>query len=81
MKVVITDYPDTMGRNLAYEEAILKRGFPGCETICYLYRGDKEEMKRLVSDADAVLTAFLYFDKKEMKNPRPRKNGALVKRK
>ena len=48
MKVVITDYPDTMGRNLAYEEAILKRGFPGCETICYLYRGDKEEMKRLV---------------------------------
>lgn len=63
MKIVITDYPDTMGRNLAYEEAILKRGLPGCETICYLYRGDKEELKRLVSDADAVLTAFLYFDK------------------
>ncbi len=62
MKVVITDYPDVLGRNLDYEKEILESGIEKCRTIIYPYRGDREEFKNVIADADAVLTAFVNMD-------------------
>lgn len=63
MKIVITDYPDVLGRNLSYEEAILREGLPGCEISVYPYTGNRSELAVILSNADAVLTAFLPMDK------------------
>ena len=63
MKIVITDYPDVLGRNLSYEEAILRNGLPDCEICVYPYTGDRSELALILSNADAVLTAFLPMDK------------------
>lgn len=62
MKILITDYPDVIKRDLACEQEILQKGLPGCEVEIYPYLGDREELKRVLQDTDAVLTAFLNFD-------------------
>ncbi|GHT78208.1 3-phosphoglycerate dehydrogenase [Spirochaetia bacterium] len=66
MKVVITDFPDSMMPEHDYEKQILTRGLPGCEVAVYPYRGDKAELLRILSDAAAILTAFLPIDKEIM---------------
>lgn len=62
MKILITDYPDVIKRDLDREREILQNGLPGCEVEIFPYRGDREELKRALQDTDAVLTAFLNFD-------------------
>lgn len=62
MKVVISDFPDVMGRDLAYEKQILEQGLKGCQVEIYYYQ-DKEEFITIMEDADALLTAFLPIDK------------------
>lgn len=67
MKVVITDYPDVLGRDLPYETGILQNGLPGAEIRVYPYDGEKRaELYETISDADAILTAFLPLDKEAL---------------
>lgn len=64
MKVVISDYPDVLGRDLSYEINILKTGLPGAEVSVFPYSdGDRESFYREAADADALLTAFLPLDR------------------
>lgn len=66
MKIVISDYPDSMMSTHDLEEQILKKGLPGCEVVVYPYTGDKADLLRVLSDATAILTAFLPIDHEVM---------------
>lgn len=63
MKIVITDYPQTLDRNIEKEVQILKKMLPEAEIVVYQYTGNKEELIQIIKDADAVKTAFIFFDK------------------
>lgn len=69
MKVVISDFPDVMGRDLAYEKQVLEQGLKGCQVEIYCYK-DKEEFITIMEDADALLTAFLPIDKEVLSRAR-----------
>lgn len=62
IKIVITDFPDSMMPTHELEEQILKEGLPGCEVVVYPYTGDKAELLRVVANAAVILTAFLPID-------------------
>lgn len=62
MKVVISDFPDVLGRDLAYEKSILEAGLKDCQVVIYPYK-DKHEFMAIMKDAEALLTAFLPIDK------------------
>jgi D-3-phosphoglycerate dehydrogenase len=63
MKIVITDFPDSMMPSHDIESKILKEGLPGCEIVIYPFTGDKNELYSKVKDADAILTGFLPVDR------------------
>ena len=67
MKIVITDYPETLKRNLTLEKNIIRQGLPDAEIVEYVYNGDKEELKSVLSDCVAVKTAFVMIDKEIIK--------------
>ena len=62
MKVVISDYPSVIGRDLEYEKSILQTGLEECEVVVYPYK-DSLEFLQIMEEADALLTAFLPIDK------------------
>lgn len=62
MKVVISDYPYILGRDLDYEISILKR-IKDVEVVIYEYNGDKEEFIKVIEDADSIITAYIELDK------------------
>lgn len=64
MKVVVSDYPNVLKRkNLQREIDILKdRLGENAEVVVYYYKS-KEVFLDLVSDADAILTAFLNINR------------------
>ena len=67
MKIVITDYPDVLGRDLPYEIHILKTGLPGAEVSVFPYSDDdRDSFYREAADADALLTAFIPLDRDAM---------------
>ena len=61
MKLVISDYPDTLKRDLPYEVRLLKEAFPDSEVVIYPYV-NQEELAGQLQDADGLLTAFLPVD-------------------
>lgn len=68
MKIVITDYPDSMMPHHDYERQILADALPDAQIIVYPYLGDLEELYSIIADADAILTAFLTIDHAFMDN-------------
>lgn len=64
MKVLITDYKESMMQSHEIEKAILENGLENCEVIVYEYRDEKrDEFLNLVADVDAILTAFVKIDR------------------
>lgn len=61
MKIVISDYPDVLGRNIDYEQTILKKYLPQAEIVIYPYK-NKSAFFEIMKDANALLTAFLPID-------------------
>ena len=61
MKIVISDYTDTLNRNLEYEKKLLTDAIPNCEVVIYPYK-NKESLIKVLSDADGLITAFLEID-------------------
>ncbi|MDD6065270.1 MAG: hypothetical protein PUD04_01680 [Firmicutes bacterium] len=57
MKIVITDYPKVLQRDISYEIELFKKNLPNVEVLVTEYT-DKEAWIRKVQDADALLTAF-----------------------
>lgn len=66
MKILITDYPETIKRDTTLEEKIIKEGLPDAEIIKYVYDGDKQKLIEVMSDCAAVKTAFVMIDKEIM---------------
>lgn len=62
MKILISDYPDSMMSTHDYEQEILKAGFPGAEITIYEYTGDKEAFLKVIEDKDVLLTGFITID-------------------
>lgn len=59
MKIVISDYPDTLKqRNIQYEVGLLQKAFPAGEIMVVPYEGTSEFTEAL-READALLTAFV----------------------
>lgn len=65
MKVIITDYPDVLKRNLDYEIRIIKENIPSAEVEVLEYR-EYNSWIAGIKDADALLTAFLEIGAREM---------------
>ena len=72
MKIVISDYKDSMMPSHDIEFEVLKKGLgEDVDVVVYEYSDDKkEEFYQVIQDADALLTAFIQFDK-EMFNHAP----------
>ncbi|MDR0921111.1 MAG: C-terminal binding protein [Lactobacillales bacterium] len=67
MKIVISDYLDSMMPTHDYEKEILVNGLGQCEVVVYEYTDEKrEEFFQIISDADAILTAFTKIDEEAM---------------
>ncbi|MFI3226882.1 MAG: NAD(P)-dependent oxidoreductase [Clostridia bacterium] len=63
MKIVICDYKEPLSRDLDREVQHIKKGLgEDTEVIIYEYKGDRDELKELLKDADGVLTSYLEFD-------------------
>ena len=62
MKIVISDYPYIMDRDLGYEISILKR-IKDAEVVIYEYTDNKEEFISVIEDADSIITAYIKLDK------------------
>ncbi|MEG2708821.1 MAG: NAD(P)-dependent oxidoreductase, partial [Vagococcus sp.] len=67
MKIVISDYKDSMMPVHDYEKSILIKGLGKCEVVIYEYSDDKrDEFFNIIKDANAILTAFIQLDKAAM---------------
>ena len=65
MKIVISDYPDVLGRDLEKEYACLRAVLPEAEIVTHPYT-DAEAFFREMQDADGLLTAFIPLDKQAL---------------
>lgn len=63
MKIVICDYAIDLARNLDYEIAQLRRALPDPEIVVYEYKDDKQDLIRVLSDADAVINTYVPLDR------------------
>lgn len=61
MKIVITDFPDVLKRDIGYEIRLIQDGLPGGEVEVVPFEERASWLSR-VRDADAILTAFLKID-------------------
>ena len=61
MKIVISDYEDTLNRNLDYEINLIKAAFPICDVVIHVFK-DNNSLIKEVKDADGLITAFLKVD-------------------
>lgn len=63
MKVVIADYPESMMPSHQLEKRVLAAGLPDCQVVVYPYHDrQRTEFLHELSDADALLTAFIKVD-------------------
>lgn len=62
MKIVISDYPDVLGRALEKEFAYLRADIPDAEIVVHPYT-EAAAFYRVMQGADGLLTAFLPLDK------------------
>ena len=67
MKIVISDYEDTLNRNLDYEINLIKAAFPICDVVIHVFK-DNNSLIKEVNDADGLITAFLKVDEQIFKN-------------
>ena len=65
MKIVISDYPDVLGRDLEKEYACLHEVLPEAEIVTHPY-ADAAAFFREIQDADGLLTAFIPLDKQAL---------------
>lgn len=64
MKILISDYQDSMMPSHEYETQVLKAGLPDAEIVVYAYSDEKRaEFLEELRDATALLTAFTRVDK------------------
>lgn len=61
MKIIISDFPEALQRDIKYEEAYIKKMLPQAEVAVIEYH-QKDLWLQQVRDADALLTAFLKLD-------------------
>lgn len=67
MKIVITDYKDSMMPTHDYEKEILINGLGSCEIVVHEYTDEhRQEFYEVIKDADAILTAFTQIDGEAM---------------
>lgn len=60
MKIVISDYKDTLKRNLNYEIELLKKGLgEDTEIVIYEYKDNEKEFINIMQGADALITAYI----------------------
>lgn len=71
MKVLISDYPEILAKDGVIQAADLSRRFPRWDIQTYPYQGDKEELKRLLADTDALITGFLPLDQELLSCMKP----------
>ena len=62
MKIVISDYPDVLGRELEKEIAFVREDIPDAAVVVHPYV-DPEDFYREMADADGLLTAFIPLDR------------------
>lgn len=64
MKILITDYKESMMPQHDIERQVLNAGLNNCEIMVYEYQNNhREEFLNLVEDVDAILTAFVKIDR------------------
>ncbi|WP_125583234.1 NAD(P)-dependent oxidoreductase [Levilactobacillus cerevisiae] len=64
MKILITDYKESMMPQHDIERQVLSAGLDDCEIMVYEYQDDRRaEFLKLVADVDAILTAFVKLDR------------------
>lgn len=64
MKILISDYKDSMMPSHDYETEVLKSGFPEAEIEIYEYTDEKrDEFLSKIKDCNALLTAFIPIGK------------------
>lgn len=69
MKILISDYKDSMMPSHDYETQILKAGLPEAEIEAYEYSDEKRaEFIERMRDVTALLTAFTRIDKEVLEN-------------
>ena len=61
MKIVISDFPDALKRDLPYEISLLEKAFPDAAIVVHPYQ-DQESFLAEMEDAEGLLTAFLTID-------------------
>ncbi len=62
MNILISDYRETLKRDLGYEIELLQKELPGCQVNTYVYRDDsREEFLKILSETDGLLTAFIHL--------------------
>ena len=62
MKIVISDYPDVLGRELEKEIAFVREDIPDAAVVVHPYAAP-EDFYREMADADGLLTAFIPLDR------------------
>ena len=77
MKILISDYPDSMMSTHDYEQEILKNAFPDAEITIYEYTGDHEAFLEIIRDKDVLLTGFLPIDEEVFEHAKNLKCVAL----
>lgn len=65
MKIIITDFPDVLKREIDYERRLIKENLPNAEVEVVSF-SDREQWIEKVRNADAILTAFIKIDGKIM---------------
>ncbi len=69
MKILISDYKDSMMPEHDYEMQVLKAGLPNAEIEVYEYTDEKrDEFIQKMKDVTALLTAFTRIDKEVLEN-------------
>lgn len=64
MKILISDYKDSMMPSHDYEKMVLMQGIPNAEVEVYAYTDEKrDEFIEKMADVNALLTAFIPIDK------------------
>lgn len=67
MKIVISDYPNTLKRNLDYEIGVLKQAIPSVEVVVHPFTKIGGFFK-VMEGAEGLLTAFLPIDDAVLSN-------------
>ena len=65
MKIIITDYPDVLKRNLDYEIKLIEKNLPSANVEVVEYKEYNSWIENM-KDAEGIITAFLSIGAREM---------------